>query len=81
MLASFAYCLYVKADEGYGLKDATTKFTEAEKALIDLAKLDENDPRQHKGKCMISFGQNMGFWGNSEHVNLDFNQLDNGFFS
>ena len=62
------------------MKDPTTRFTEAEKDMIDFSKLDESDPTQHKGKLMVGFGMYLGFRGNQEHTYLEFSQLDHGHF-
>ena len=57
-----------------------SSISEEEAEKIDLIKFDENDAVQHQEKCLIGFGSLFGFRGNSEHTNLNIQQIGNGYF-
>ena len=80
LLVLTLYFILFNKQVGYAKKDQSKRLDESDQEKIDLAKFDEQDPRQHQMKLLFGCGIHFGFRGSKEHVFLETSNITHGTF-
>ena len=80
LLVLTLYFILFNIQVGYAKKDQSKRLDESDQEKIDLAKFDEQDPRQHQMKLLFGCGIHFGFCGSKEHVFLETSNITHGTF-